>query len=263
MKTSSVLIIDDDPSTNADLRRHFADAGITVDSAVDGLHAMEYLRDKRYCAVVLDPVIRERLNGYAVLSYIEMEQPGTLAQLFLLTGMSKQTIQRTAPLLVSRFFRKPHESAKLAGAVLTACARNQPRASRSASLLLVEDDHATGAALTVLLEGRGYAVTRAHDGTEALTALASVDFDVIVLDLILPGVDGFSVLERLRSSKPYLLPRVIVATGMPEKYARGTDLGAVCGLLRKPIEVPELDRLLARCASNIAFEGGGEVPSMW
>jgi CheY-like chemotaxis protein len=262
VKTGSVLIIDDDPSTNADLRRHFADAGITVDSATDGLHAMECLRDNSYCAVVLDPLIRERLNGYAVLSYIEMEQPATLARLFLLTGMSKQTIQRTAPLLVSRFFRKPHEGAKLAGAVVTTCAPDEPRGSRSASLLLVEDDHATGAALTVLLEGRGYAVTRAHDGTEALTALASVDFDVVLLDLILPGVDGFSVLERLRSGKPDLLRRVIVMTGMPEQYAREGDLGAVCGLLRKPIEVPELGRLLARCAPDCAFEGGGEVPSM-
>jgi CheY-like chemotaxis protein len=261
VNANTVLLIDADPAANADLRRHFTEAGVCVEAATDGLHAMESLRDHRYCAVVLDPVIRERLNGYAVLDYIEMEQPRTLSNLFLLTGMSKQTIQRTAPALLPRLYRKPHEGAKLANAVLATCA-HQARPTRKSSLLLVEDDPAAAAIVSAIVEERGYEVTRADDGSEALVALANRDFDAIVLDLIMPELDGFSVLERLQSTKPYLVRRVIVTTGIPERYGGGFDLNGVCGLLRKPIDVSELKRLLDRCTLVGTFEPGGEYPSM-
>jgi CheY-like chemotaxis protein len=263
VSANTVLIIDDDPAANADLRRHFAEAGIAVETAMDCLHAMESLRDNRYCAIVLDPIIRERLNGYAVLSYIELEQPGTLARLFLLTGMSKQTIQRTAPALVPRFYRKPYEGAKLADALLAQCAPKKVYEPRHAALLLVEDDPVTGAALSAIVEERGYTVTRAHNGIEALAALASRDYDAILLDLILPEVDGFTVLDQLRATKPYLLQRVIVTTGIPEKYAAGFDPTEVCGVIPKPIDIDELDACLRKLRTpESVFEGGGEYPPM-
>ena len=66
-----------------------------VETADDGFSAIEKLRQQRYSAVILDPMIRDRLNGYAVLSFMELEQPQTLDRVFLLTGMSEQTIVRT------------------------------------------------------------------------------------------------------------------------------------------------------------------------
>ena len=67
---------------------------------------MEKLRERNYCAVILDPMIGERLNGYAVLNFLELEQPETVERLFLFTGMSEQTIRRTAPSVLPRLFRK-------------------------------------------------------------------------------------------------------------------------------------------------------------
>src|SRR5205085_8644943 len=76
--TEEVLIVDDDPSTAAAMRAPLNDAGFTVDAALDGLTAIHRLRDRQYAAVVIDPRIRHALNGFAVLSYIEHEQPETL-----------------------------------------------------------------------------------------------------------------------------------------------------------------------------------------
>jgi len=105
-------------------------------------------------------------------------------------------------------------------------------------------------------------VTCAGDGATAIAALANADFDAIILDLIMPDVDGFTVLERLRATKPHLLHRVIVTTGIPEKYAVDLESTGICGVIRKPIAVRDLEGHLARCASLSVFEAGGESPSM-
>src|SRR5438552_287462 len=114
----SVLIIDDDQPIDEALRNALTASGLLVETVVDGFSAIEKLRRQRYCAVILDPMIRRRLNGYAVLSFIEQEKPEILEHLFLLTGLSQQTIARTAPSVLPRLFRKPSETSEVAAAVL-------------------------------------------------------------------------------------------------------------------------------------------------
>jgi DNA-binding NtrC family response regulator len=130
MNDCGVLIIDDDAEISAFLRRAFADAGVAAESVNDAFVAMEKLRRRTWSAVILDPVIRHRLNGYAVLNFIEQEQPKTLEHLFLLTGMSEQTIRRTAPSVLPRLFRKPSAVTKLAAAVIEWCGAAAGNAQR-------------------------------------------------------------------------------------------------------------------------------------
>ncbi len=130
MNDKPILIIDDDPQSAAILRAAFAEVGVEADVVDDALAAIEKLREWSYCAVILDPVIRRGLNGYAILNFLEMEQPETLDRLFLLTGMSEQTIRRTAPLVLSRLFRKPTSYSKLTAAVIAACAADSFQPAR-------------------------------------------------------------------------------------------------------------------------------------
>jgi hypothetical protein len=60
--------------------------------------------------------------------------------------------------------------------------------------------------------------------------------------------------------KPHLMPRVIVTTGMPERYITGLDETLVCAIVRKPVEIGTLTRLLRACCESAPFEGGGEFP---
>src|ERR1051326_6734859 len=137
MNHERVLIIDDDPQSTAILRGTLAELGVEADWADDAFTAMEKLRGRRYGAVILDPTIRQRLNGYAVLNFLEIEQPETLDRLFLLTGMSEQTIRRTAPIMLPRLFRKPTGYSKLTAAVVAACAQDSETASRSHQKLVL------------------------------------------------------------------------------------------------------------------------------
>src|SRR5215471_14174372 len=92
-----VLIIDDDLSTDATLCVPLLEAGLRVVTARDGLAAVHRLSEGEFSAVVLNPMIRNGLNGFAVMNYIEQEKPGTLPRLFLFTPLSRETIARTAP----------------------------------------------------------------------------------------------------------------------------------------------------------------------
>jgi DNA-binding response OmpR family regulator len=263
MTESHVLIVDDDEEAAALLISELSAAGVVVEVAGDTFAAIEKLRETKYEAVVLDPMIGEHLNGYVVLNFMELEQPETLVRLFLLTGMSEQTIRRTAPAVLSRLFRKPAATTDAAAAVIELCNRDHVAAKPDAqgSVLLIEDDSLTAVAAMALLEHMGYAAEHVRNGADAWEMLSTRDYDAIMLDLVMPKVDGFAVLDQVHAAKPSMLPRVIVTTGMPEKYIGALDRHAIGGFIRKPIEVNVLEPLLRRVADRWQPpEGGGEMP---
>ena len=118
MNDDRVLIIDADVEAAATVRAALTEAGVPAESVDDAFVAMEKLQEHDYCAVILDPT-----NGYAVLNFIELERPEILEHLYLLTGMSEQTIRRTAPSVLPRLFRKPSALSEAAAAVIEACRR--------------------------------------------------------------------------------------------------------------------------------------------
>jgi CheY-like chemotaxis protein len=223
-----------------------------TESVSDGFGAIDKLRERDYSAVVLDPIIRHRLNGYAVLNFIELEQPEMLERLFLLTGMSEQTIRRTAPSVLPRLFRKPSAVTDAAGAVIAAClpAHGQVKRKSKGTVLLVEDDLTTANATRSLLDALGYSSDWAQNGIGALQAIAAQDFDVIMLDLVMPHMDGFTVLEHFQSENPGLLRRVIVTTGIPDRRVQALDPIAIRGILQKPLDIKPLEQLLRDCISG-------------
>jgi CheY-like chemotaxis protein len=256
-----VLIIDDDPGSQAALRGPLEAAGLRVEVTNDNLVAIEKLKTGRHCAVVLDLMIRHRLNGYAVLGYIELEQPDMMERVFLSTAMPKATIVRTAPALVPRLFRKLGQGRELIAAII-ASLEVPPKASLPAkrTALIVEDDVMTAQVAYQVVKELGYCCKWAESGVTALESVCASSPDVILLDLVMPDVDGFAFLQHLRVSRPELVRRVVVISGMPPKYLDDLAQYAVCGVLQKPIELPALQRILDRCGDHSMPEGGGEYP---
>ncbi len=128
------------------------------------------------------------------------------------------------------------------------------------SVLLVEDDPPTAKVMTEMLEQLGYSSEWVASGDKVLEMVSSSRFDVIMLNLVMPDIDGFTVLQRLESLMPHLLHRVLITTGMPTKYLEELDRKQICGIVKKPVDVGELQHLLIRCAGDVPFEAGGESP---
>ena len=106
-------------------------------------------------------------------------------------------------------------------------------------ILLVEDDVILGNATSIYLRNNGYAVDWVQDGKQADSILHNEVYDVVVLDLGLPQMDGLNVLKRLRARKQDTSVIILTARDDLEDRIAGLDLGADDYLI-KPVKLPEL-----------------------
>ncbi len=93
-------------------------------------------------------------------------------------------------------------------------------------ILIVEDEKKMAALLKLGLEEEAHAVTVAYNGTDALQIARTYDFDVMVLDVMLPGVDGFEVARRLRKEDNRVPILMLTARDAVQDRVKGLDLGA-------------------------------------
>lgn len=108
-----------------------------------------------------------------------------------------------------------------------------------ANILLVEDEPSISDVISTALRHQGHAVTRSADGSEALVVASEGVFDLIVLDIMLPGMDGFSVCERLRSQGVMTPVLFLTARDAPQDRIDGFVVGGD-DYLTKPFELDEL-----------------------
>jgi len=121
-------------------------------------------------------------------------------------------------------------------------ARPVAQAARPQRVLLIEDNLDFGQGLKRLLELRGYAVDYAQDGVAGLRAAESCRPEVVVLDIGLPGLDGYEVAARLRRLQGFEGVRLIAVTGFGRKMdRRRSRLAGIDQHLVKPVTVPQLE----------------------
>lgn len=107
-------------------------------------------------------------------------------------------------------------------------------------ILVVEDDTVLAAALTRALNQAAYAVDLVEDGEEANEALNGDAYDLVVLDIALPKIDGLSVLRRLRDRKSHVPVLILTARDTLEDRVAGLDLGAD-DYMTKPFDLREFE----------------------
>ena len=126
----------------------------------------------------------------------------------------------------------------------------------SSTILLVEDDASVRELLKVLLEVEGYDIVEAKDGLEGLEKAGSANPDLMILDLMMPEIDGERVLARLRSEPATQRLPVIVLSGRYEALERCRELIGSENVFAKPYEPV---KLLDRVGSLVGF-GGDQNP---
>jgi DNA-binding response OmpR family regulator len=109
-------------------------------------------------------------------------------------------------------------------------------AERAPRILIVDDDPAILDFLAFILDDQGYRVSTAHDGEEALRVMAGEKPDVIVTDLMMPHMDGWELIQRIRRQPAPV--RAIIAMSAVKGNLERTDSADLC--LTKPFEVEQL-----------------------
>lgn len=120
------------------------------------------------------------------------------------------------------------------------------------NIFVVDDDINIGNMLDELLTREGYRVTRAYSGTEALLALSSARPDLVLLDLMLPGLDGRELLPRLGG-----IPVIVVSAKVSVEDKVDLLLGGATDYVTKPFDTKELLARIAVQLRNAAVSGAG------
>jgi len=118
---------------------------------------------------------------------------------------------------------------------------------KNCGVLVVEDDPAIRRLVSMVLEREGYVVQRASDGVEAVRKLGVIDYDVIILDLMMPNLDGFAFMETLSDRDPARLKKIIVTSAASPAVIRSRMKGEPFDVLPKPFDIKQLARRVKDC----------------
>lgn len=118
---------------------------------------------------------------------------------------------------------------------------------QQSGILVVEDDPAIRRLVKMVLSREGYNVEVASDGVEAVLKLGLSDYDVIILDLMMPNLDGFSFMSTLATSDPERMKRIIVTSAASPNVIKERMTGAPFAVLPKPFDIHTLVGQVAAC----------------
>jgi len=127
--------------------------------------------------------------------------------------------------------------------------------------LVVEDDRPIRTLLVTALRRAGLEAEEAADGAEALEVMAGRSFAVVLIDLMMPRMDGFTLIERLGSMGGERRPLVIVMTAFPDMSTHHLDPHVVHAFLRKPFDLGLVVELIREAVRELGMaEGMSEGP---
>ena len=214
-----ILIVEDDPVFAKVLGDMCHEKGLKYIACPTAEEALELLALHPPHAVLLDMQLPKR-DGWSVLTHIK-EDVGTLhIPVYVMSAEERnnQALQHGAV----GFMQKPVSSEQLQAAF---GALSEIRDKYPKEILLIEDDQAVRHSVHVLLESQDVKIHEASTGAEALALMVEVDADLIVLDLGLPDMSGFEVLEKAQKLLGAKLPPVVVFTGRDLTRAEHDRLG--------------------------------------
>jgi len=238
---ATLLIVEDDPHYARILCDLGRDKGFKVLAASSGTEALTLAREFHPTAVSLDVFLPDML-GWTVLNHLKQDSTTRHIPVQMLTldedrqhGLSRGAFS---------FVTKPSTTQALEAAISRIKEYSTPRRKR---LLVVEDNPAEQLSVRELLGYDDIDVTIATTGAEALAAADQEPFDCMVLDLRLPDMSGFEVLERLRDTPPLADLPVVVFTGKELSAEEDARLRVLArSVVVKGVESPE--RLLDETA---------------
>ncbi|MEQ1829193.1 MAG: response regulator [Pirellula sp.] len=118
--------------------------------------------------------------------------------------------------------------------------------NRSPRVLIVDDDYEIAEPVKFALEGLGYVVTHVPDGNQGIAAIDTVDPDLMVLDMMMPGRSGFLVLEHLRRTKKSRIRVVMVTGNEGERHQQYARLLGADDYIHKPFSMDRLTQTVQK-----------------
>ncbi|WP_127092190.1 response regulator [Aquabacter cavernae] len=197
-----ILVIEDDPVFARTLTNIVRRKGYQVLAAIDGQSGLDLARAYKPTGILLDIMLPE-MDGWTVIERLKQDPATRHIPVHIVSALEEAPRGRQMGAI--GFLTKPVSSDQLSEAL---AALTHFAADRQRRVLVVDDDETSRIAVQKLLSRDGTQVVFAASGEEAVERIEDTDLDCIVLDLGLPGMSGFDVLERL-AERPRQVPVVI------------------------------------------------------
>ena len=266
-ETRSIMIVDDNEIDRQEIRRIIEEEGLKPIVAGDGAACLELIKIHVPDVLVLDLMMPEP-DGFAVLEKIR-SNPDTRS-LPVIVVTAKDLTEEDRNKLSGNVFSVLEKTAATSVSLLEEIKRilsdlehipQQPGIEKSAApprILLVEDNDAAIIQVKAVLESAGYSIDVARGGQEAMNYVSHTIPDGIILDLMMPEVDGFAVLENIRGTKATAEIPILILTAKdltPEDFKK---LSA--NHIQQLVQKGDIDRdnLLYKVRSMLAGEDGKE-----
>ncbi|MEO7647535.1 MAG: response regulator, partial [Gemmatimonadaceae bacterium] len=226
-----VLVVDDDSDSRDLVRRHLARAGYRTVGAADGPSGLQRAREVRPDAITLD-VLMPGMDGWSVLGALKEDEDLARIPVIMVTMLDERPLGFA--LGASGYLTKPVDRDRLAAMVSAHADGGRTR------VLIVDDDEATRASMRAVLEKQEWIVSEAENGRAALELLGGVNPSLILLDLIMPEMDGFAFLAALRTDVRWRAIPVIIVTALDlTEEDRARLNGGVEQVVKKGAYAPE------------------------
>ena len=199
-------MIDDDPTVRELMERFLVKEGFPVVTAANGVEGLRRAREVRPAAITLD-VLMPDLDGWTVLAALKGDPDLADIPVIFVTILDEKT--KGYSLGATDYLVKPVDRERLAHVLKRLCGDGPSR-----RILLVEDDETTRTVIQHALERDGWSITQAENGRVALARMAEQRPDAILLDLMMPEMDGFEFLAELRRHATWRDIPVLVLTAM-------------------------------------------------
>lgn len=252
LRANRVLVIDDDATVRDLMRRFLSREGFDVITASGGKEGLELARELRPSVITLD-VFMPDMDGWSVLQALKKDAELSRIPVILMTISDEK--QRGFTLGASGYLSKPVDRARLAELL-----NHFKQPAEKASVLVVEDDPATRELMRRLLVGEGWGVSVAANGREALERSAAEPPNLVLLDLMMPEMDGFEFIAEFRKNPKFATTPVIVVTAADLGAAEHRRLnGGVQHILQK--SASNQDDFLRQIRSLVDLYMAAEAPS--
>ena len=234
-----ILVVDDDATVRELVERHLERAGFAVVTARSGQEGLRLVRELRPAAVTLD-IMMPDLDGWTVLAAIkgDPELAGTPVVLMSIVDQKN----RGYALGAADYLVKPVDRAKLVETLTNICGAAAGKA------LLVDDDELVRRSVRQALEPIGWQVTEAENGQVAIEAMTAGRPDIIILDLMMPKMDGFEFLDEWRGRSEWQDIPVVVITA---KDLTGEDRDRLNGGVERIIQKSDRDEMLRQLSREL------------
>jgi len=276
-----VLVVDDNATNRRildEILRSWQMAPTVAPSAAEAVRLLlEAQKKGEPYRLVLTDAHMPGTDGFMLASQIKQDPAmGSTVVMMLTSGDSPEDTQRCEELGISAYLLKPIKQSELLEAIELAlgisvpkrkllAAAAQPKHAQGLQILLAEDSLVNQKLAVALLEGQGHKITVVNNGREAIAALQAEKFDMILMDVQMPEMDGLEATEKIRTREQHTgthIPIVAMTAhalmGDRERcLAAGMD-----GYIAKPIHVAELFNVIGGLFSISAELAGQPVPEM-